>query len=190
MHAFCCQKYYLWAIIGNKKTKTILAWHHLVWFTFDWPWRTIGCKASRLAVGNFSLTVSTDLVWSTALFSHQIQQWTAVINKCRETEARCPLGKLLWSRQQTGHSHQYRPLAIDRLYWSGWAVGPGEGKACWISSEQLFRVTDKFNCLSGSDHGNKRLLSTRGLYPVVAVTQYYSRFGRASGVVCAHSHIS
>ncbi len=148
--------------------------------TYDW--------LQRLAVGNFSLTVSTDLVWSTALFSHQIQQWTTVINKCRETETRCPLGKLLWSRQQTGQSHQYRPLAIDRLYWSGWAVGPGEGKACWISSEQLFRVTDKFNCLSGSDHGNKRLLSMQGLYPVVAVTQYYSRFGRASGVVCVHSH--
>lgn len=128
------------------------------------------------------------LIWFGAqdyldISSNSGQQWST-------SAARCPLGKLLCSRQQMGQSHQYRPLAIDQLYWSGWAVGPREGRACWISSEQLFRVTDKFNCLSGSDHGNKRLLSMQGLYPVVAVTQHYSRFGRAWGVVCAHTDVS
>lgn len=60
----------------------------------------IGWNALRLAVGIFNLTNPTsDFVWSAALFRHQVQQWTTVINKCRKTEARCPLGKLLFSRR-------------------------------------------------------------------------------------------
>lgn len=59
---------------------------------------------------------------------------------------------------------------------SGGPVGARGREVCLSSSLQLFRVTDKFNCLSGTDHGNKRLLSIRGPCLVAAVTQNYPCF--------------